>query len=60
MRSRGAVREEGRTLGPLLDAAVRAADASGLGLGWGGKNAQALNSKPDRAQTVALDPTFVS
>ena len=54
------MREEGRTLGPLLDAAVRAADASGLGLGWGGKNAQALNSKPDRAQTVALDPTFVS
>ena len=51
---------EGRTLGPLLDAPVRAADASGIGLGLGGKNAQAINSKPDREQTVALDPTFVS
>ena len=34
---------DGHTLGPLLDAAVRAADASGIGLGLGGKNAQALN-----------------
>ena len=59
MRSRGAVREEGRTLGPLLDAPVTAADASGLGLALVGKNAQALNSKPDREHT-ALDPTFVS
>ena len=53
------MREEGRTVGPLLDAPVRA-DASGLGLALVGKNAQALNSKPDREQTVALDPTSVS